>query len=115
MRIDYGFYTDSFGGGDVPESVWKRFMQKAASRLEHYTFGRMPEDWSGEPWENKAKCAICEMVEAMYADSTRTGKTSENNDGYSVSYDTSKSIDSILYEIAKVYLANTGLMDFEVV
>ena len=38
------------------------------------------------------------------------GKTSENNDGYSVSYDTSKPLNVLLYDIAKVYLANTGLM-----
>ena len=38
----------------------------------------------------------------------------DNNDGYSVSYDTGKSLDSMLYEIAEVYLVNTGLMSLAV-
>ena len=38
----------------------------------------------------------------------------ENNDGYSVSYDTSKPLNVMLYEIAEVYLINTGLMSLAV-
>ena len=48
------------------------------------------------------------------AEENRAGKTSENTDGYSVSFDTSQSVDSLLYKIAYVYLGSTGLMDFGV-
>ena len=114
MHVDYGFYVETYGGGNVPESAWQRFEIKAVSRLEHYTFGKMPDDWTGAEWENKAKCVICEMVEIMYADWKRAGKTSENTDGYSVSYDTKNSVSGQLYGVAYVYLGNSGMMDFGV-
>lgn len=114
MHVDYGFYAETYGGGNVPESAWQRLEMKAVSRLEHYTFGRMPNDWAGTEWENKAKCAVCEMAEIMYADGKRDGKTSESTDGYSVSYDTKDSVSGQLYGVAYVYLGSTGLMDFGV-
>ena len=39
-----------------------------------------------------------------------SGKASENTDGYSVSYDTEKSLSGTLYDVARVYLGNTGLL-----
>lgn len=54
------------------------------------------------------------MCDCAYKYAQRDGKMSENNDGYSVSYDTGKSLDSMLYEIAEVYLVNTGLMSLAV-
>lgn len=58
---------------------------------------------------------ICSyMCDCAYKYAQRDGKMSENNDGYSVSYDTGKSLDSMLYEIAEVYLVNTGLMSLAV-
>ena len=50
------------------------------------------------------------MSEILYADEKRDGKTSENTDGYSVSYDTGKSLDGMLYDVARVYLGDTGLL-----
>ena len=46
----------------------------------------------------------------MQADEKRDGKTSENTDGYSVSYDTGESLGSMLYDVVNVYLGNTGLL-----
>lgn len=112
MQVTYSFYVDSYGGDNVPEPIWENMEQKAESRLEQYTFGRMPEEWDEAEWANMAKCAVCEMVEAMYVYDKRDGKTSENNDGYSVCYDVSENISKKLYDIAYVYLSNTGLMDF---
>ena len=54
------------------------------------------------------------MCDCAYKYDQRDGKTSENNDGYSVSYDTSKPLNVMLYEIAEVYLINTGLMSLAV-
>ena len=53
-------------------------------------------------------------VDCAYKYDQRDGITSENNDGYSVSFDVSRSVDSMLYRIAEVYLVNTGLMDLVV-
>lgn len=52
--------------------------------------------------------------DCAYKYEERDGKTSENNDGYSVSYDIGKSLDAMLYEIAEIYLINTGLMSLAV-
>lgn len=107
--LSYGYYTSSYGGNLIPASSWQSYMVKIEARIERYTFGRLCE-----PWTNKIKTAACEMAECLYKFEKRDGKTSENIDGYSVAFDTSQSIDSMLYDIAQVYLENTGLMDLAV-
>lgn len=115
MLIEYAFYTDGYGGKRISGTDWNRLSQKAYHRLQQFTFGRLPDEWSGEPWEKQAKYAICEMAEALYLEEQRDGKASENTDGYSVTYSAASSGDSTgLYDIACVYLGNTGMMDFGV-
>lgn len=110
MQVEYEFYADTYGGTKIPETDWKRLSQNATARLRQFTLNRMPDDWTGEPWQNKASCAVCEMAEILSASEQRDGKTSENTDGYSVSYDTNKSVGSLLYDVARAYLSGTGLL-----
>ena len=110
MKVDYSFYTGTYGGNRISQNDWQRISQKAVQRLDSFTFGRCSGDCEEETWCNQAKCAVCEMAEIMQADEKRDGKTSENTDGYSVSYDTEKSLGSTLYDVARVYLGNTGLL-----
>lgn len=110
MKVDYSFYTDTYGGTQISQDDWKKISQKAEQRLDSFTFGRCSGDWGGETWCNKAKCAVCEMAEIIQADEKRGDKTSENTDGYSVSYDTEKSLGSTLYDVVQVYLGDTGLL-----
>ena len=110
MKVDYSFYADTYGGKRIPQNDWLRISQKAEQRLDSFTFGRCSGDWEGETWCNQAKCAVCEMAEIIQADEKRGGKTSENTDGYSVSYDTGKSLGSTLYDVVRVYLGDTGLL-----
>lgn len=110
MKAEYSFYTTTYGGSKIPEADWSRLSQKAEQRLNAFTFGRCSGEWEGESWCNNAKCAVCEMTEILLADEKRDRKTSENNDGYSVSFDTSKSLSSLLYDVVRVYLGNTGLL-----
>ena len=110
MKVDYSFYTDTYGGKRISQDDWQRISQKAEQRLDSFTFGRCSGDWEGESWCNLAKCAVCEMAEILCADEKRSGKTSENTDGYSVSYDTEKSLGSTLYDVVQVYLGDTGLL-----
>lgn len=112
MRVEYKFYMDTYGGTNISETAWKRLSQKAIQRLQVFTFGRLPEEWSGQTWENKAKCAVCEMSELLFANEKRSGKISENTDGYSVSYEAAYVTDSRLRNIAYTYLGDTGLMYF---
>ena len=110
MKVEYSFYTDTYGGKRISQNDWLRISQKAEQRLDSFTFGRCSGDWEGETWCNRAKCAVCEMSEILYTDEKRGGKTSENTDGYSVSYDTRKSLGNMLYDVVQVYLGNTGLL-----
>lgn len=110
MKVEYSFYTDTYGGNRIPQDDWKRISQKAEQRLDSYTLGRCSGAWESESWCNRAKCALCEMSEILYADEKRNGKTSENTDGYSVSYDTGKSLAGTLYDVVRVYLGDTGLL-----
>lgn len=110
MKVDYEYYTEIYGGTKLAEKDWQRISQKAEQRLDSYTFGRCSGDWEEKDWCDRAKCAVCEMSEILYADEKRNGKTSENTDGYSVSYDTGVSLNSLLYSIVQVYLGNTGLL-----
>ena len=110
MNVTYEYYKDSFGGSLIPENRWNSLEIKMSARLNRYTFDRMQ---TGD-WPAQAKTALCEMCEYAYRYEERDGKASENNDGYSVSYDMSKSLDSKLYGIAEVYLINTGLLSWVV-
>ena len=102
MKVDYEYYTEIYGGTKLAEKDWQRISQKAEQRLD--------SDGEEKDWCDRAKCAVCEMSEILYADEKRNGKTSENTDGYSVSYDTGVSLNSLLYSIVQVYLGNTGLL-----
>lgn len=110
MKVEYEYYTEVYGGTKILEKDWLRISQKAEQRLNSYTFGRLADDWERENWCDRAKCAVCEMTEILYADEKRDGKTSENTDGYSVSYDTEKSLGSTLYDVVQTYLGDTGLL-----
>lgn len=114
MNVDYSFYTDTYGGNRISAHDWKRLSLKAEQRLDSYTFGRLPGSWEGESWCNQAKCAVCEMAEILNEEERQGGKTSENTDGYSVSYDAAETCIGKLRNIAYVYLGNTGLMGFGV-
>ena len=110
MEVAYEYYQDNYGGSQIPENRWKSLETKMRARLNRYTFDRLSE----KKWPEQAKTALCEMCECAYQYEKQDGKTSENNDGYSVTYDRSKSRDETLHAIANVYLSNTGLMDLVV-
>lgn len=108
--LEYSFYTEIYGGKNIPEGDWKRVSLKAEQLLNSYTFGHLSGGWDGSELVKLISCAMCEMSELIYADEKRSGKASENNDGYSVSYETGKSLESSLYTVACVYLGDTWLM-----
>ncbi len=110
MIVKYSFYVDTYGGANISEADWKRLSLKAVQHLRQVTYDRLPDDWSNESYANQVNCAVCEMSELIQADEKRSGKTSENTDGYSVSYDTGKTLSGMLYDVARVYLGNTGLL-----
>lgn len=112
MNTDYLFYTELYGGNTIAEDDFPRLSRSAEQWIRHFTFGRIPENWEGETWENRAMMAVCRMAEVILREEKRYGKTSENIDGYAISFDTSINENTELYGIAYACLGTTGLMDF---
>ena len=111
MELEYAFYVNSYGGIKISEVDWKRVSQKAMQRLNSYTFGRLSkQSLEEEIWSNRVKCAICEISEVIYEYENREGKVSENTDGYAVSYDSEKSLGSVIYDVVMVHLGDSGLL-----
>ena len=112
--VDYKYYSDTYGGEKVPEDSFEACEKRAEAVLHQITFGRvkqLPEI------PDLIKDAICAMVEVKYQeDKKQAGLKSETIDGYSVTYESSGGTAGasgtvrLMYEEAKVYLANTGLL-----
>ena len=118
MYADYSYYSTNYHGSLIPQAEYGYYGEKSSAKLDFFTFGRIG---SGSVTD-QIRSAACEVAEVMYqADKRRVNGaevTSENNDGYSVSYahtsgaDPKRAADKDLYDAAYTYLAQTGLMDW---
>lgn len=80
---DFVYYRSDFGGRVISsESDFNSVIGKASAYIDRITFGRSKEKAETEEVK-KAACAVCEV---MYQNESRYGISSENNDGYSVTY-----------------------------
>lgn len=119
---DYGFYSVEYHGTLTGEQ-FERAIIPASAYLKAATLGRSE---SSQLEELKyAACAVCDAYYGVYGVSDKTdGRTikSENTDGYSVTYaleasdGTSKesAFKTKAIEVARMYLANTGLLSMAV-
>lgn len=115
MYADYDFYISQYGGKVISESDFATASLQATQYLKYITLGRS-ENYS---WD-ELKYAVCAVAEAYNAVFGVAGnaKKSETTDGYSVSYvqqsQDGESKESLFkrkaYESAKLWLANTGLL-----
>lgn len=116
----YQQYVEVYGGTVIKEEQFPSAILKASRYIDCFTFGRITSD-NVEKYPELADCS-CEIAEAVMNFAGKNGipkqKKSENIDGYSVAYVTEfvdgSLAESVLkrkaYEIAKVYLINTGLL-----
>ncbi len=74
-------------------------MKRAYLYLKNITFGRI----DAYPEDEGVKCAVVSVAEAMYLSDSRFGVSSENNDGYSVSF-SGNSSGRTFYQIAARFL-----------
>ncbi|MBO5059978.1 MAG: hypothetical protein J6C82_03600 [Clostridia bacterium] len=103
MTADLFFYIDAYGGNaKIPAAEFPLWERRAEAELLHITGGKTLDD-------ERVKLCVCEMAELLYEEGQRTGISSENNDGYSVSYEKGD-IKSKLYQIAQVQLFGTDLL-----
>lgn len=101
--MNYGFYKSAYGGNTIPPELFNRFLFKAQTYLEGLTMGRdIPDNY-----KDRYSFALCEIAECYYT--AKCDVKSENNDGYSVSY-SDIPLTKRLYEIADLYLGESGLL-----
>lgn len=112
--VDYEYYSNTYGGKTIPKDSFDVVEKRAEAVLHRITFDRvkqLPEI------PDLVKDAICAMAEVRYQEEKKQpGLKSETIDGYSVTYESSggtagaSGTVKLMYEEAKVYLANTGLL-----
>lgn len=117
--VDYSYYRDSFGGTKVPQEDFLKYVKQAEAYIGYLTAGK--SDDSGMGAVKDAVCAVCDVYALDAAQAQADGgreKSSENNDGYSVSYVTEgvagqtrgEVLRKKAYQAAYPYLAFTGLL-----
>ena len=103
--MNYSFYKSTFGGVLIPPERFNRFLFKAQTYLKKVTFSReIPDEY-----KSNVSYALCEMAEVFFRRQGALGIKSENTDGYSVTY-SDIGLAEELYEIAELYLGETGLL-----
>lgn len=80
---DFVYYRSDFGGKTISsESDFNSVIGKASAYIDRITFGRAKEKSDSE----EVKKAVCAVAEVMCQNNSHYGISSENNDGYSVTY-----------------------------
>jgi len=105
VYADYTFYKQDFYGSVIPDEFsFNSHIMRADAFLNRLTFGKIIEI------SDEVKCAACAVAEVYYNCGSRAGISSENNDGYSVSYITDEAaLGKQLYDAAKLFLPS-GLL-----
>lgn len=105
MIADLAFYNENYGGDTkIPASLFPLFERRAENELIYITGGKI----KGKD-DECIKICICEMAEFLYECLEKSGLKSENNDGYSVTYQ-ERDIKQELLKIAQVNLSDTELL-----
>lgn len=118
LYADYEYYATTYKGNLLKEEFEKSIM-KASAYVRRITFGRA--DDNTEMDEVKlAACAVCELLandDKVRSKHSGRAVTSENTDGYSVSYESGgngEAADELLgrkiFDTLELYLMPTGLL-----
>ncbi|MEO1815331.1 MAG: hypothetical protein ABGU93_07080 [Acetobacterium sp.] len=104
--IDYTYYTETYGGKLVKNEDFIRLSSKATAYVNMIAQGRI-----GSNVTDPIKMAICAVMDEMYNQEKGLEIASESSGKESRSYVASgKSNNQKLYEEAKPWLVNTGLL-----
>lgn len=118
LYADYEYYTSTYKG-NLPKEEFEKSIMKASAYVRRITFGRA--DDNTEMDEVKiAACAVCDLIandEKVRSKHSGRAVTSENTDGYSVSYESGgngETADELLgrkiFDTLELYLMPTGLL-----
>ncbi len=101
---DYNYYSTDYGGTLISRDEFNLLSQRASAQVIAYTFGR-----AAKSDIDVVRDACCAVADVIYQHENRNVK-SENNDGYSVTYElTAKSLDEDILSVISAYLDPTGL------
>ena len=105
MMADQLFYNENYGGeGKIPASLFPLWEKRATAELLRITGGKI----KGHKTECVRFC-VCEIAEFLYENAKTSGMRSENNDGYSVTYQ-DRDIKKEILKIAETYLGETDFL-----
>ena len=107
MYASYSDYTTWLSGRAplIIESEFDYYSNTASMYMD-----RTAPLLSEQTINDEIKACCLEVAEMLKRDFTRGNVTSESNDGFSVSYDTSMSIDMSIRDKINFYLGGKGLM-----
>lgn len=114
LYADFDYYSNTYYDAlqeiPIPNTQRTVYLRKASSYLDSIFVHSKPQ----EPYPEAVKNACCEIADCFYTCEQKEGIASENNDGYSVSYNANnfeaKMTLHKAYAIALRYLGSTGLL-----
>lgn len=109
VYADYSFYTSMFHGNTIDEADFPRLAQRASRFLDYYTMNRA-KDYTEDNAVKYACCALAETYLMTEKTGAKSGIASESVGSYSVSYRADNAAKSELANVARQYLAFTGLL-----
>lgn len=118
LYADYEYYTTTYKGS-LSKEEFEKFIMKSSAYVRRITFGRADDNIEMEE-VRLAACAVCDLIandEKVRSKHSGRAITSENTDGYSVSYESGgngETADDLLckkmYNTAALFLDPTGLL-----
>lgn len=110
---DFTFYTTEFLLGRIPniaEVDFPFFSRNASLQMDAFTLGNTK---NATVVTDEMKMCCCEIAEHLFFEE-KSGRDlnikSENNDGYSVVFDTERTTKVVVEEITRKHLSGTGLL-----
>lgn len=118
LYADYEFYISTYKG-NLPKEEFEKSIMKASAYVRRITFGRADDNMEMEEVK-LAACSVCDLIandEKVRSKHSGRVVTSENTDGYSVSYESGGNegtADELLgrkiSDTLELYLMPTGLL-----
>ena len=109
MYLEFSDY-ESYGG-NLEKAAFDRFSYRAERLIEAHTFSKLAgAEYKDIPEEVK-RCAfeLIEYIAENFINGSVSEKTSESNDGYSVSYE-NKNAEREISDLIYTYLSDTDLL-----
>ena len=101
--IDFEYYKNNFLGTLIELEKFYYIEKKAEKYVESMLLGKKSDI-------SEVKDAVCAVCELIYNEEKRGGIKSENTDGYSVTFSETEIFKEKVYDVIRIYLANTGLL-----